>query len=65
MTQKEIDWREIYVPEGYTVVTWPDSQELLDEEWMEDFGELIVDEVGLELFGGSAYIVPMFKLQNY
>lgn len=41
----------------YIVITWPDSQELMDKEWFDEC-HLINDEMGLEKFGSSAYFVP-------
>ena len=41
----------------YVVVTWPDSQTLMDKEGFEDNSYLINDEKGIEDFGSSAYFV--------
>ena len=41
----------------YIVVTWPDSQAIMDEDWFDEC-HLINDDMGLEKFGSSAYFVP-------
>lgn len=41
----------------YTVVTWPDSQELMDKEGFNENCYLINDDKGMEEFGSSAYFV--------
>ena len=42
------------IKDSYTLVQWPDSQELMEEDWFEE--EAILDVEGK--FGGSAYFVP-------
>lgn len=42
---------------SYTLVHFPDSQELMDEEWFEDEAILNIDE-------GGAYFVPTYRLYN-
>ncbi len=41
----------------YVVVTWPDSQQLMDKEGFAENSYLVNDEQGLEDFGSSAYFV--------
>ena len=41
----------------YVVITWPDSQELMDKDGFEENSYLVNDERGLEDFGSSAYFV--------
>ena len=41
----------------YEVVTWPESQDLMDREGFYDNAYLINDDKGMEDFGGSAYFV--------
>lgn len=41
----------------YVVVTWPDSQLLMDKKGFRNHCELINSEKGLELYGSSAYLV--------
>jgi len=41
----------------YIVVTWPDSQELMELEGFRDNSYLINDDKGLDDFGSSAYFV--------
>jgi hypothetical protein len=41
----------------YVVVTWPNSQELMDKEGFAENSYLVNDEQGLEDFGSSAYFV--------
>lgn len=42
---------------SYTLVHFPESQELMDKEWFEDEAILNIDE-------GSAYFVPTYRLYN-
>lgn len=42
---------------SYTLVHFPDSQDLMDEEWFEDEAILNIDE-------GGAYFVPTYRLYN-
>lgn len=44
--------------DSYTVVEWPDSQNLMEEEWFEAEAILDVEAV----FGSSAYFVPTWRL---
>ena len=46
------------VRDGYTIVQWPDVQELMDEEWFEE--EAVLDIEGN--FGDSAYFIPIKRL---
>lgn len=41
----------------YVIVTWPESQELMEREGFEENCHLINDESGLDLYGSSAYFV--------
>ena len=41
--------------EGYVIITWPDVQELMEEEWFDE--EAILETEGK--FGSSAYFVPI------
>jgi hypothetical protein len=43
---------------AYVVVTWPNSQELMEEEWFEE--EAVLDVDGR--FGGSAYFIPLKRI---
>lgn len=43
--------------EKYIVVTWPESQELMDEKGFESHCYLISDEQGIDDFGSQAYFV--------
>jgi hypothetical protein len=55
-TKKAVDWaKEMEIEEnGLTVVTWPESQYFMGLDEI----SLINDEIGLDLFGSSAYLVP-------
>lgn len=46
------------VQESYVIVTWPESQELMEEDWFEDEAILDVDAK----FGSSAYFIPLKRL---
>ena len=41
----------------YIVITWPESQDLMDKEWFNEC-ELINSEYGQDKYGSSAYLVP-------
>ena len=41
----------------YIVVTWPEIQELMEEEGFKEHSYLINDDKGMEDFGSSAYFV--------
>lgn len=41
----------------YVVVTWPDSQNLMDREGFRENSYLVNDDKGIEEFGSSAYFV--------
>lgn len=43
---------------SYVLVTWPDSQDLMDEDWFEE--EAILD--AWSKFGSSAYLVPLKRI---
>ena len=45
--------------ENYIVVTWPESQSLMDYDWFEEECNLINTEPLLSVYGGSAYFVPL------
>ncbi len=49
--------------EQVTVVTWPESQNIMNKPW---FNECCVinDQKGIEIFGLQAYVVPVRLLQN-
>lgn len=44
--------------DGYTIVCWPESQELMEIEAFHEQCELINDDYGLAHYGSSAYRVP-------
>ena len=41
----------------YVVISWPDSQDLMDKEGFRENSYLVNDEQGIEDFGSSAYFV--------
>ena len=43
--------------EKYVIVTWPESQEVMEYEFFENHSYLINDKKGMEDFGFSAYFV--------
>ena len=45
--------------ENYIVVTWPESQSLMDYDWFEDECELINTKKGIDKYGSAAYYVPI------
>lgn len=51
--------RLLYCAEdGYCIVTWPDSQDYMEEDWFKD--EAILETEGR--FGGSAYFIPIKRI---
>ena len=53
-----------YPKDTYSVITWADSQELFEQEWFDEC-ILINDDVGLEMFGSSAYLVPIDRYNEF
>ena len=47
----------------YVIITWPDSQELMDEKWFNEC-VLINEEPLLSQVGSSAYFVPIARFKN-
>jgi len=45
--------------EHYCIITWPDSQKIMEEEWFEEEALLINDAKGVEKYGVSAYFIPI------
>ena len=41
----------------FVVVTWPESQELMEKEGFEENSYLINDDKGIDDYGSSAYFV--------
>ena len=48
----------------YTVICWPDVQELFEVEGFRDHSYLVNDDKGIEDFGSSAYFVDVEWLNN-
>jgi hypothetical protein len=46
----------------FQVVTWPESQNLMQYDWFENECFLINSERGLNTFGSGAYFVPVNRL---
>ena len=44
--------------EAYVIVKWPESQELMEEDWFDE--EAVLDVEGK--FGDSAYFVPLKRI---
>ena len=51
--------------EDYVIVTWPDSQEIMDCDWFEEECVLINDEPLLSIYGGSAFFVPKERYAEF
>ena len=47
----------------YILITWPDSQVLMDYEWFDEC-ILMNDEKHLDNIGSSAYFIPKNRLQE-
>lgn len=59
-TPKEINTLLNYMNESYILVRWPESQELMEEEW---FNEEAILALGSEdITGSSAYFVPIKRV---
>lgn len=56
--------KNCYMEKEYVIITWPDSQELMDEEWFDDECILINEDPLLSQVGSSAYFVPIARLKN-
>lgn len=48
----------------FEVVTWPESQELMEKEGFRQHCELINSEKGLDMYGSSAYLVDKEWLEQ-
>ena len=46
----------------YVIITWPESQELMDEEWFDEC-VLINQEPLLDQVGSLAYFVPKSRIK--
>lgn len=53
------------VPEGFTVVEWPHSQDYMEEPWFEEEAILINGGNLYEIHGDSAYLIPNEYLKNH
>ena len=42
----------------YILITWPESQMLMEEDWFDEECILMNDETHLDNIGSSAYFVP-------
>lgn len=49
----------------YVVISWPESQELMEAEGFDDNSYLVMDSNGLEDFGPSAYFVDVDWLNEH
>lgn len=48
----------------YKVVTWPESQDLMEKKGFREHCELINSEKGLDMYGSSAYLVDKEWLEQ-
>jgi len=58
-------WQEVNMfvdlaRDSYVIVTWPESQEYMEEDWFEDEAILDTDSK----FGSSAYLIPIKRILN-
>lgn len=53
-----------YILAEFIIVTWPESQELMDEPGFQVNSFLINDEKGLKIYGSSAYFVNKTWYEN-
>lgn len=56
--------KQIIMKKEYIIVTFPESQELMDEEWFDDECILINEYPLLDQVGSSAYFVPIARLKE-
>jgi hypothetical protein len=57
-TPKDIKKLLMLIPEAYTVVTWPEVQDLMEENWFSKEAILDVESK----FGDSAYLIPIKRI---
>lgn len=48
----------------YVVITWPESQDLMDREGFEENCHLVNNDKGVDEYGSSAYFVDENWLNN-
>ncbi len=49
----------------YVIITWPESQILMDQEWFDEC--ILINDDHVEDYGSSAYVVPInryYELQE-
>ena len=49
----------------YVLVTWPESQQLMDETWFDEEAILMNDENHLEEIGSASYFVPIERYEDH
>lgn len=54
---KSLIREEMTEKHGNIILQWPESQEIIGKKGMENHCALINDEIGLEIFGSSSFIV--------
>ena len=54
---KSLIRKEMTEKYGNIIIQWPESQEIMNKKGMENHCALINDDIGLEMFGSSAYVV--------
>lgn len=54
---KSLIRKEMTEKYGNIIIQWPESQEIMNKKGMENHCALINDDIGLTMFGSSAYVV--------
>jgi len=60
-TEKEY-FEKMDISKDMEIITWPESQIYMEKYWFKEEAQLINDKLGLELFGGSAYLIPKNRI---
>lgn len=51
--------------ELYVLVTWPESQQLMEQDWFDKEAILMNDESHLEEIGSQSYFVPVERYEEH
>ena len=49
----------------YVLVTWPESQQLMEQDWFDEEAILMNDENPLEEIGSASYFVPIERYEDH
>ena len=57
-TPKEVESLLNTIDDTYVLIQWPESQELMDEDWFDEESSL----ADFDKFGSSAYFIPLKRI---